>query len=211
MRQGLVVGSASALALLIAGTAYVVLSAPDGFSDCRQGVIAGGAGAIGGDFELLDEAGKTVKSADVVTEPVLLYFGYSFCPDVCPLDNARNVEAMHILADQGMALTPVFVSIDPARDTPEVMKTYTDYVDPKLLGLTGTPEQVDVAARAYRVLYQKASDGEDYLMSHSTMTYLVLPGHGFVEFFRRDETAEAVAKTASCFIKAAPGVPLGEG
>jgi protein SCO1 len=194
--------AASGLALALAGMAALVLRPADKFDDCRQSVIAGGAGAIGGPFTLVDENGQTVTDTQVITQPSLIYFGYSFCPDVCPLDNARNAEAVDLLAEQGVAVTPVFITIDPARDTAPVLKEYTDYIHAGMIGLTGSPEQVKAAADAYRVIYRPDGDGEDYLMSHTTMTYLVLPSDGYVEFYRRDETAEAVANSAACYIRA---------
>jgi len=106
------------------------------------------------------------------------------------------------LAKRGMSATPVFISVDPKRDTPEVVAEFTKWLHPKMIGLTGTPEQVKAASQAYRTYY-KAHDDEDeeyYLVDHSTMTYLMLPDHGFVEFFRRDQSAEVVAETSACFI-----------
>ena len=134
---------------------------------------------------------------DVITEPSLVYFGYTFCPDVCPLDSARNAEAVDLLAKRGMSATPVFISVDPKRDTPEVVAEFTKWLHPKMIGLTGTPEQVKAASQAYRTYYKAHDDKDDeyYLVDHSTMTYLMLPEHGFVEFFRRDQSAEAVAET----------------
>ena len=93
----------------------------DQFAQCRASTIAGGAGAIGGPFELVNAQGETVTDADVITEPSILYFGYTFCPDVCPLDVARNAVAVEVLEERGMSVTPVFISIDPKRDTPEVV------------------------------------------------------------------------------------------
>jgi protein SCO1 len=192
--------AASGLALALAGMTALVLRPAGKFDDCRQSVIAGGAGAIGGPFTLVDEDGATVTDQQVIREPTLVYFGYSYCPDVCPLDNARNAEAVDLLTAQGLSVTPVFITIDPARDTAPALKEYTDYIHTKMVGLTGSPEQVKVAADAYRVIYRPDGEGDDYLMSHTTMTYLVLPGEGYVEFYRRDETAEAVANSAACYI-----------
>jgi len=174
----------------------------DPFAKCRSTQIIGGAGSIGGPFTLINQNGITVSEREVITEPSLVYFGYTFCPDVCPLDSARNAEAVDLLAKRGMSATPVFISVDPKRDTPEVMAEFTKWLHPKMIGLTGTPEQVKAASQAYRTYY-KAHDDEDeeyYLVDHSTMTYLMLPDHGFVEFFRRDQSAEVVAETSACFI-----------
>ena len=173
----------------------------DQFASCRSSAVAGGVGRIGGPFNLLDSAGKTVTEADVITVPSLVYFGYTFCPDVCPMDTIRNAEAVDELEENGKTATPVFISIDPKRDTPEVVGDYAEAIHPRMIGLTGSPEQVKAASRAYRTYY-KAHDDDDeyYLVDHSTMTYLVLPEHGVVEFFRRDVGPEALAAKAACFI-----------
>ena len=173
----------------------------DQFASCRSSAVAGGVSQIGGPFSLLDSGGKTVTDADVITAPSLVYFGYTFCPDVCPMDTIRNAEAVDVLEENGKITTPVFISIDPKRDTPEVVGYYAEAIHPRMIGLTGTADQVKAASRAYRTYY-KAHDGDDeyYLVDHSTMTYLVLPEHGVVEFFRRDVGPEALAAKAACFI-----------
>ncbi len=173
----------------------------DPFADCREGAVAGGAGAIGGPFELVLPSGETVTDAEVITEPTLLYFGYTFCPDICPLDNIRNADAVDLLAEAGYSATPVMISIDPARDTPEVMGQYASNIHEKMIGLTGTEAQIAQAAKAYRAYYKKNDDDpEFYSVDHSAFTYLVLPGTGFAEFFRRDVSPERLAERASCFI-----------
>ena len=173
----------------------------DQFASCRSSAVAGGVSQIGGPFSLLDSGGKTVTDADVITAPSLVYFGYTFCPDVCPMDTIRNAEAVDVLEENGKTANPVFISIDPKRDTPEVVGDYAEAIHPRMIGLTGTADQVKAASRAYRTYY-KAHDGDDeyYLVDHSTMTYLVLPEHGVVEFFRRDVGPEALAAKAACFI-----------
>lgn len=186
---------------LIGGTAgYVAMQrAGDQFADCRAGAVGG---AIGGPFSLVDETGAAVTEKDVITKPSLVYFGYTFCPDVCPFDMARTAEAVDILDEQGLDVTPVFISIDPDRDTPDVLADFTDNLHPKMIGLTGSPEQVKAASQAYKTYYrrQASEDPEFYLMDHSTFTYLVLPGTGFVDFFKRDETAEQMAQRTACFL-----------
>lgn len=176
--------------------------AADPFAQCRGGQVAGGS--IGGPFTLVDETGATVTDKDVITGPTLIYFGYTFCPDVCPLDAARNAEAVDILEEMGVEVTPVFISIDPKRDTPELLAEFTDYLHPRMLGLTGTEEQVKAASQAYRTYYRaQEPDGDFYLVDHSTFTYLVLPGIGFVDFFKRETTPDEMAQRVSCFVAAA--------
>lgn len=193
--------STLAMIALMGGLWYATKSSDeDQFAQCRGSAVAGGESAIGGPFELVSEDGVTVTDKDIVTEPTILYFGYTFCPDVCPMDTSRNAEATEILENRGIIATPVMISIDPERDTPEVMKEYTDYLHPRMIGLTGSAEQVKAASRAYRTYYKKQpAEDEFYLVDHSTFTYLVLPEHGFVEYFRRDVTAEQMADTVACF------------
>jgi protein SCO1/2 len=161
------------------------------------------AGAdIGGPFTLVSETGAEVTERDVITGPTLIYFGYSYCPDVCPFDTARNAAAVDLLKERGLDVVPVFVTVDPGRDTPEVMAEYTEWVSPDMLGLTGSPEQVAGAASAYRVYYSigEAEDGgDDYPVDHSTFTYLMDPD-GIVDFFRRDVTPEEMADRVACHL-----------
>jgi protein SCO1 len=195
--------AAAAIAVLLGGTTLcVTLSARGDANDCRGGQVAGN---LGGPFTLVDQTGKTVTDKDVIARPALIYFGYTFCPDICPLDNARNAEAVDLLAEQGFDVTPVFITIDPARDTTEVMADYAANMHPKMIALTGTPEQVDVASKAYRTYYSKQETGDEfYLMDHTTFTYFVLPGSGFADVFEREMTAPQMAERVSCFLKAGP-------
>jgi protein SCO1 len=197
--------AAAVAALLGTSTWYVLFNSPaDAFAQCRQGQVAGGD--IGGPFTLVNTAGQTVTDADVLTKPTLVYFGYTFCPDVCPFDMARNVEAVDILEDRGLDVTPVFISIDPERDTPEALADYASNMHPKLIALTGSEDQVKAASQAYKTFYRRQpAEDEFYLMDHSTFTYLMLPGTGFVDFFRREVTSDQMAEGVACFIEASAG------
>ena len=194
-------------AVLVAAALGVIwfVSQPGGgddrFAQCRTAKVAGGTSQIGGPFELLNSKGETVTDKDVITGPTLLYFGYTYCPDVCPLDNSRNVEAIDILESRGQMVTPVFISIDPQRDTPEVVGDFAANLHERMIGLTGSPEQVKAASQAYKTYYKRQEGDEDYyLIDHSTFSYLVLPEDGFVEFFRRDLTPEDMADRIGCFL-----------
>ena len=172
----------------------------DAFAECRGTAVAGGQ--IGGPFTLVDTTGAQVTDATALAKPSLVYFGYASCPDVCPLDNARNSEVADILAKQGLEVNPVFISVDPARDTPEVLADYVSNFS-HLTGLTGTEEQVAAAAKAYKVYYQLPEKRDaGYTVDHTTMTYLMLPKTGFAEFFQRDATAQEIADRTACFLKA---------
>tara|TARA_B110001469_G_scaffold44730_1_gene43886 strand:+ start:3851 stop:4465 length:615 start_codon:yes stop_codon:yes gene_type:complete len=193
--------AAIAAAVLVGGSWLATRDVnPDQFAQCRASAVAGGT-AIGGPFELVNAKGETVTDKDVITEPTMIYFGYTFCPDVCPLDVSRNAEATDFLAEGGQSMTPLFISIDPNRDTPEVVGDFAFNMHEKMIGLTGSPEQVRAASQAYRTYYKAhPADDEYYLVDHSTFSYLVLPEHGFVEFFRREVGAEDMAQTVGCFI-----------
>ena len=189
--------------MLGAGLWIATLGTPgDKFAKCRRSSIADGSALIGGPFTLVDETGRTVTDTQVITRPSLVYFGYTFCPDVCPLDNARNAEAVEVLAELGHDVQPVMISIDPERDTPEVLAEYTDIMHPELLGLTGSAEQVKAASQAYKTYYRIQDSGNEfYEMDHSTFTYLVFPNTGFAEYYRRDVSAEQMARSVACFVE----------
>lgn len=190
------------VAFLGASAWYVLSDRPaDTFAQCRQGQVAGGD--IGGPFTLVNSSGQTVTDAEVLTKPSLVYFGYTFCPDVCPFDMSRNAEAVDILEQRGIDVTPVFISIDPERDTPEALADYETNLHPKLVALTGSADQIRAASQAYKTFYKRRETGDEfYLIDHSTFTYLMLPGTGFVDFFRREITSEQMAESVACFVEA---------
>jgi len=203
MKGQTIVAVAGAVALVagLAASYFYAQSGNDQFAECRATNVSGGAGMIGGPFELVDQTGRTVTDADVITKPSLLYFGYTFCPDVCPIDVDRNVIAVEILQERGVDVQPVFVSVDPARDTPEVLASFADNMHASMIALTGTEEQVRAASRAYRTFYQRqAGEDEFYLIDHSTQSYFVLPGHGTVEVYNRSLAPDDLATSMACFI-----------
>lgn len=211
MTRNVAIFAAALVVLGLAGIyAATSLFAPDDqYAQCRATAVAGGAAAIGGPFTLVSETGETVTEKDVIDQPALVYFGYTFCPDVCPIDAARNADAVAILDERGTIVKPVFITVDPKRDTPEVVREFTDYMHPRMLGLTGSDAQIQEASKAYRA-YSKiheAEDGDDefYLVDHSTQSYLMFPEQGFMEFFRRADTAEDMADRIQCFIDASGG------
>lgn len=191
--------AAFVLAAMIGGTAlYVRLN--DRPDPCGLSTMAGAT--IGGPFELVNSRGETVTDAEVIDRPALVYFGYTFCPDVCPFDVARNAEAVDLLKDAGHDVRLVFVSIDPQRDTPETLSDYRMNMYPDMVALTGSDDQIRDAAAAYRVYYARGSgDDEFYLMDHSVFTYLMMPGNDLAAYFKRDDTAENIAEKTACYIE----------
>ena len=162
-------------------------------------VTTPGAGPkIGGAFTLVNQDGKTVTDADFLGKYMLVYFGYTFCPDVCPTNLSAISAALDILGEDAAKITPVFVSVDHERDTTELLKEYVVHFHPTMVGLTGTPEQIREAARAYRVYYAKVveegSDPDAYLMDHSAISYLMGPDGNFVAHFGHGTPGETMAQ-----------------
>ncbi|MCH8214931.1 MAG: SCO family protein [Proteobacteria bacterium] len=160
---------------------------------------AGAAGpTIGGSFTLVDHNGKTVTARDFRGRFMLVYFGYTYCPDVCPTTLTTMADAIDILDGDGDSVVPVFITVDPERDTPEHLKMYVNYFHPRLVGLTGTSESVAAAAKAYRIYYAKArqdgASGDDYLMDHLSFVFLMGPDGAFRAHFENGIGPEAMAK-----------------
>jgi protein SCO1/2 len=156
----------------------------------------GGQPSIGGPFTLVDQNGRTVTSDMLKGKPTLIYFGYTFCPDVCPTSLLLMETAIDKLGpDAAKKVNLVFITVDPERDTQKLIKDYVENFGPTFIGLTGTPEQVAAAGRAYRVYYQKVpgKDGAPYLMDHSSIVYLLDRNGRFVTHFTHEAKAEAIA------------------
>ena len=195
-------GLAVAVAGLGAGAwfAFGPSQGDDRFAECRASAVAPGAATIGGPFTMTDHTGATVTDAEVIDGLTLVYFGYTFCPDVCPFDTANMAQATEILEERGIEATPVFVTVDPARDTPEALSDFVGALHPRMVGLTGTPEQTQAIAKAYKAYYaRQGDDPEVYLMDHSTFTYLMAPDGSFLDVFRRDVPPAEVADRVQCF------------
>jgi cytochrome oxidase Cu insertion factor (SCO1/SenC/PrrC family) len=152
---------------------------------------------LGGPFQLVDQTGRAVTEADFAGRFMLVYFGFTYCPDVCPTELGAMVAALDELGDAAARVTPIFITVDPDRDTPEAMADYVARFDPRLVGLTGTPEQIAAAARAYRVFYAKVQRPEmtQYLVDHSSFIYLVGPDGRVRSLFRPQTSPEAMAQT----------------
>ena len=175
---------ALAFAGLLTGVAlgFVALKGPSPSVEGQATVT--GRPMVGGPFSLIDNTGKRVTDKDYLGHYMLVFFGYTYCPDVCPTELQVMSAALDQLGPEASRIQPVFVSIDPARDTPEVLKAYVANFGPRLMGLTGTPEEIAAIAKAYRVYYAKAGNGAsatDYLMDHSSIIYLMGPDGRFVK------------------------------
>jgi protein SCO1/2 len=165
-----------------------------------------GKPAIGGPFRLTDcETGKEVTEQDFLGKFAVIYFGFTHCPDVCPDElekMSKAISKMDLMPGVGAMVTPIFISVDPKRDTPEAVKTYIKEFHPRFRGLTGTDEQIRQAAKAYRVYYAIGeSDGEDYLVDHSIFFFLMDPEGTFLDFYGRQSTAEDIVDKVSKHVR----------
>ena len=140
---------------------------------------------IGGPFALVDQDGNRRSDGDFRGKPMIVYFGYTYCPDVCPTELAQMAAAIELLGGDAEKIWPVFITVDPERDTPAVLKEYVAQFSPHMVGLTGSPQEIAQAAKAYRVYFAKNKPDSEgvYMMDHSSLFYL-MDGEGrFVTHF----------------------------
>ncbi len=150
--------------------------------DVQKAQSGQGLAKVGGSFTLTDHTGKLVTAADYSDKPMAIYFGYTFCPDVCPTTFADMIGWREELGADADKINYLFITVDPERDTQEAMAEYVSVFFPTLVGLRGTQEQLDEAIKAYRV-YAKKSESEDYdnyVMDHTASVYLMKPGNEFM-------------------------------
>lgn len=162
----------------------------------------------GGPFVLADPEGNTVTDMDFRGRLMLVFFGYTYCPDVCPTELSTMALALDILGPAGEAVQPIFISVDPERDAGEPMADYAAAFHPRMIGLTGTPEQVAAVAKVYHAVYMKVplpsdeSNGDDYGVAHSASIYLVGPDGRMLSVFPRNLPPEDMAAGIRPFLKA---------
>ena len=168
----------------------------------------GGTPLIGGPFTLVNGDGKTVTDSDFRGKWMLIYFGYTFCPDVCPTALSTVTGAMDKLPPaQADKITPMFITVDPARDTPEVVKGYAEAFHPRMVGLTGSAEQIDAVKKAYKVYGQRAKatgkgdDDATYTVDHSSILYLIGPDGRFAAHFPHGTTVDQLAASLAKQVK----------
>jgi cytochrome oxidase Cu insertion factor (SCO1/SenC/PrrC family) len=166
-----------------------------------------GVALVGGPFTLTDHNGREVTEKTFLGKYMLVFFGFTFCPDVCPTELQVISAALDQMGPEADAIQPVFITVDPERDTPEVLKAYVGNFGPRLLGLTGTPEQVAAAAKAFRVYYAKVKNSgsaADYMMDHSTIIYLMGPDGRFVKHMTYTTDAAKLAGELKKTVTASP-------
>jgi protein SCO1 len=184
------------VALFIAGfaAAYSIRFTPGGSPGQRQALI-------GGPFSLSDPGGKRVTDRDFRGKLMLVFFGYTHCPDVCPTELQNMTEIIGKLGPDAKQIAPIFISVDPARDTPEALSTYVNNFSPQITGLTGTESEIASAAKAYRVYFRKAGGNRDnYSVDHSAFVYLMGRDGNYITHFMFNTPPETVVKEIRKYI-----------
>lgn len=182
------------LVVFLLGACALAAAAFITFAPQRAG--SGGASSVGGPFALTTQDGATLSDKDLRGAPFLIFFGFTHCPDICPTKLFEISEVLRAAGAKGAALRALFVSIDPARDTPDTLKSYLGSFDPRITGLTGDQAAIDAVVRAYRAYAKKVplKDG-DYTMDHTALVYLMDKRGGFVGAFNTERPpAEAAAE-----------------
>jgi len=191
----------AALSFLIGGLGAMALL-PGGRERLLSGMPSAGKALVGGPFSLIDHTGRRVTDKDFRGRYMLVYFGFTYCPDVCPSGLQVIAAALQQLGPKADRVVPLFISVDPERDTPEQMAEYVKSFDPRLIGLTGSPAEIEAVAKAYRVYFKKVTDEKStagYTIDHTALIYLMGPDGNYVTHFSHatsvDQLAERLAKT----------------
>jgi protein SCO1/2 len=201
LRLSIIVLAGLVVAVVAAGL-YLLSPAPRPAAPGAEMAVAPGF-SLGGSFDLVDHTGRTVTQEDFAGDYLLIYFGYTYCPDVCPTELGTMLAAVDLLGDKGRRVRPILITVDPARDTANALAQYVSLFDPRLVGLTGSEQQIATVTKAYRVFYAKAETGkhDDYLMDHSAFIYLMGPDGDFRAMFRHGAAPEPLAEALSRHIK----------
>jgi cytochrome oxidase Cu insertion factor (SCO1/SenC/PrrC family) len=161
-------------------------------------VVATGQAAIGGPYHLINQDGKPVSDRDFQGRYQLIYFGYTFCPDVCPTTLALIAAALEKMGPDAQRIAPIFITVDPGRDTPQALKKYLAAFDPRFIGLTGSQSELSKVEKEYKVYAQKEPlKGGTYAVNHSSVIYLMGPKGKLVTFYNEVLTPEQLAKDLS--------------
>ena len=177
----------------IAGAGVLLLATPQG----GQPVQSSGAALIGGPFALVGADGKPVTDRDFRGRYMLIFFGFTHCPDICPAELQVIAQALEQLGDKAKKVVPILITLDPERDTPQAMANYVKSFGPNFVGLTGSPEAIAAAAKAYRVAYSKVENKDsagDYSVDHSALVYLMDPEGRYVTHFSYGLSADQMAE-----------------
>lgn len=152
---------------------------------------------LGGAFTLVDQDGKTVTQDDYTDQYKLIFFGFTYCPAICPTELLKVTALMnHLGDDMADKITPIFITVDPERDTPEQIKTYLESFHPRMVGLTGSQEQIDAVKKEYKVYASKVENEmmDEYMMDHSAFLYFMAPNDSFVSMYPSTDTAAQISE-----------------
>jgi len=194
--------AAKSIVIGIAGAALGLAAAIALLPDVRERLLPSvgqqvtGKALIGGAFTLTDNTGKRVTDQDFRGKYTLVFFGFTSCPDICPAGLQLIAGALEKLGTKAQRITPIFISVDPQRDTPEKLAAYVKNFDTRLVGLTGTPEEIAAVAKAYKVYYAKVPSKErpdDYTMDHTSIIYVMDPKGEFVTHFTPSTSVDDMA------------------
>ena len=191
MTRGKFIIAAAIIAAIIVGVGVRLFlsSAPE------TGSSSTGEALVGGAFELVDQDGNPRRDSDFRGDYMLVFFGYTFCPDVCPTSLYNVTLALDSLDDDvAERIQPIFITVDPARDTVATMKAYVENFHPRLVALTGSDDQIAAVAKAYRVYYAKAGEDDDYLVDHTAFIYLMDADGRYSRHFSHTTGAEELAE-----------------
>ncbi|PTM40297.1 SCO family protein [Bosea sp. 124] len=182
------------LVVFLAGALALAAAAILTFSPGRQG--QSGTASVGGPFSLTTQEGKTLTEKDLRGAPFLVFFGFTHCPDICPTKLFEISETLRAAGPKGEKLRALFVSVDPERDTPEVMKSYLGSFDPRIVGLSGDRPAIDAMIKVYRAYARKVPlKDDDYTMDHTALVYLMAKDGSFVGAFNIEQPpAQAAAE-----------------
>ncbi len=159
---------------------------------------------IGGDFTLINQDGEEMTDRDFLGSYRLVYFGFTYCPMICPTELQKMVTAMELMGGKADNITPLFITIDPERDTPELVKEFVESFHPRMVGLTGTQEQIDEVRDAYRVYASKVQVAgmEGYDMNHSSYTFFMGPDGDLLTLFNTGSTPQDIAREVTAIMDA---------
>ncbi|MGE0630609.1 MAG: SCO family protein [Hyphomicrobiaceae bacterium] len=187
---------------LVLGTALGLLLVPGALDRLMPsaGSVSFGQATIGGPFNLINQKGQRVTDKDFRGRYMLVYFGFTFCPDVCPTALQVMTGALEKLGPKAARIAPIFISVDPERDTPEQLASYITSFYPSFVALTGTSDEVKAAARAYRVYYNRVKDPQStagYTMDHTSIIYLMGPDGRFISHFTHATQPDKIVESLS--------------
>jgi protein SCO1/2 len=193
----------SVLLLAAGGYAWVTRGVPDQRATLGGMAVPPGV-AIGGPFTLTDHTGRQVTDQTFRGRPMLVFFGFTHCPDICPTGLQAMAEVLDILGPGATRLAPLFITVDPVRDSPATLAPYVALFHERLVGLSGTEAEIAAVARAYRVYHARVQPpgASDYLVDHSSFTYLIGPDGSFRALFRHGTPPEEIARAVAALLPA---------